>query len=418
LTPFFRQGGLQVDIFFVISGFLLTYQILPMLSNGTFSINPFQVFLKRAFRLWPVMFVMAAVVLLLDEPFKFGILPTLFFVQNYDPRSIPTSMGPCWSNSVDIHVYVGLSLTLVFLHKAGLLNMKSLFILFLASIAMCIQIWDPEKLNIFLVVRDMHAATLLSREHAEYYSREYNFTWKCTEFREDFPRFAKFFSELYLPTHTRFGPFIVGSMVALLLYRSMTNNGQSMNAGNPPFSSSSPAAATTISRSIVFGKWIGLCISFLIIVIPSTVRRSNTLPAMWIQFVLTVSIRQIYALAIGFILFVCLVPKEHSYHCSTLAWILSWPIWYPFSVLSYALYLVHYRLQHHLALGFLRPPMNDDLTYDIDAVWILKLYLLSLIIGQLLALIIHVLIEVPFNRFRVFIFSKRKQNYQHKERVD
>jgi peptidoglycan/LPS O-acetylase OafA/YrhL len=88
--PAFRGGFVGVDIFFVISGFLITGLILPDVVQGTFSIRSF--YERRIRRIFPALFTvllfctLVAAVLLLPRDFaSFGdsLLATTFFASNF-----------------------------------------------------------------------------------------------------------------------------------------------------------------------------------------------------------------------------------------------------------------------------------------------------------------------------------------------
>ena len=51
------QGGLAVDIFFVLSGFLIAYILLKEYKKNGGKIDIFHFYKARFLRLWPLMFV-------------------------------------------------------------------------------------------------------------------------------------------------------------------------------------------------------------------------------------------------------------------------------------------------------------------------------------------------------------------------
>ena len=60
---FFQGGFLGVDVFFVISGYLITGLIIGELESGTFKLSNF--YLRRAKRLLPALFFVATLSFLL-----------------------------------------------------------------------------------------------------------------------------------------------------------------------------------------------------------------------------------------------------------------------------------------------------------------------------------------------------------------
>ena len=55
LLPFMRTGGLGVQMFFVISGFLITYLLLAE-TEQTGTIDIIRFYKRRALRIWPLYF--------------------------------------------------------------------------------------------------------------------------------------------------------------------------------------------------------------------------------------------------------------------------------------------------------------------------------------------------------------------------
>lgn len=67
----FAAGFIGVDIFFVISGFLMTSIVIKSLDKGNFSLLKF--YLARGIRIVPALFVVSTIVLILGW---FLVLPT------------------------------------------------------------------------------------------------------------------------------------------------------------------------------------------------------------------------------------------------------------------------------------------------------------------------------------------------------
>lgn len=134
----FDIGGLQggfvgVDVFFVISGYLITGIIQSELSRGEFTLARF--YERRARRIFPAMFVMLLVTMLAG---LFLLLPsdlarlgqaataTVMFVSNalyfrqsgyFDDASDFNALLHTWSLGVEEQFYVGLPLLLMLVHR-------------------------------------------------------------------------------------------------------------------------------------------------------------------------------------------------------------------------------------------------------------------------------------------------------------
>jgi peptidoglycan/LPS O-acetylase OafA/YrhL len=114
--PFAKGGGVGVDIFFVLSGFLITSLLLEEFAeSGTISLRRF--YIRRARRLLPALILVSAistVAFLVVRPYKTpatiaGIGATLVYVSSW-LRAFHVSdlgwFGHSWSLSVEEHFYV------------------------------------------------------------------------------------------------------------------------------------------------------------------------------------------------------------------------------------------------------------------------------------------------------------------------
>ena len=129
----FRGGFVGVDIFFVISGFLITGLILPDVVRGTFSIRNF--YERRVRRIFPALFTVllfsavVAAVLLLPGDFKSfaqSLVATTFFVSNitfasrvgyFDTASDSKPLLHTWSLAVEEQYYILFPLTLLLIRR-------------------------------------------------------------------------------------------------------------------------------------------------------------------------------------------------------------------------------------------------------------------------------------------------------------
>jgi peptidoglycan/LPS O-acetylase OafA/YrhL len=121
-TPFFTGGYVGVDVFFVISGYLITTVVLSDISEGTFSLSQF--YERRVRRLFPayfiVIFFILAVGAFISPPNELrgtaaGTLASTFYVSNFffwgrtnyfDSEAEYTPVLHTWSLSVEEQFYV------------------------------------------------------------------------------------------------------------------------------------------------------------------------------------------------------------------------------------------------------------------------------------------------------------------------
>lgn len=113
-APLLRGGFLGVDVFFVLSGFLITTVIIEQHVNGLFSFRNF--FARRLLRLVPALVALLACVALyafaVDSPqaaeTRSGLLPTLFYVSNW-AEALGVNLGVLshtWSLAVEEQFYL------------------------------------------------------------------------------------------------------------------------------------------------------------------------------------------------------------------------------------------------------------------------------------------------------------------------
>jgi peptidoglycan/LPS O-acetylase OafA/YrhL len=150
LNPAWLPGGyLGVDIFFVISGFLISSILLKGWENGTFSFKDF--YLRRARRILPALLVVVAVtcsvayLVLLPEDLNSatqacrGTLlyyPNYFFAQHtgyFTPRAEGNPFLHTWSLGVEEQFYLLFPLLGLFLFRRALFTQRYLAIFAVAS---------------------------------------------------------------------------------------------------------------------------------------------------------------------------------------------------------------------------------------------------------------------------------------------
>jgi peptidoglycan/LPS O-acetylase OafA/YrhL len=166
--PAFSGGFIGVDVFFVISGFLITSLILPEIQSATFSLTQF--YERRVRRLFPALFAVllfscvAAVVLLMPgdlEDFGESAAATAIFTSNFmfytedgyfDGPSEFMPLLHTWSLAIEEQFYLLFPLLLVFIAR----YLSGTFILCL------IGLWAASLLiSIYSVGADPSAAFFL-----------------------------------------------------------------------------------------------------------------------------------------------------------------------------------------------------------------------------------------------------------------
>jgi len=121
--PFYRAwaqvGWAGVDLFFVLSGFLISGLLFRDFNNGG-SIHFYNFFFRRGFKIWPAFYFFLAQVTLIfafsgAHPWR-HILIASSFLSNYLPTS-NLLLTHIWTLAVEEHFYIALPLLLILLTK-------------------------------------------------------------------------------------------------------------------------------------------------------------------------------------------------------------------------------------------------------------------------------------------------------------
>lgn len=112
INTFMLNGGFGVDVFFVISGFLITYLLLKE-KEGFGKINIFKFYVRRSFRIWPLYYLVILIApFLVDWLGKSGhpnYWANIFFLNNFDTMETHFWVYPLahmWSLCVEEHFYL------------------------------------------------------------------------------------------------------------------------------------------------------------------------------------------------------------------------------------------------------------------------------------------------------------------------
>ena len=162
ISPTELTGGyLGVDIFFVISGYLIMGQIWRSLENGRFSFSDFYV--RRLKRLLPALSLVIVVssipayFLLLPSEFQnytYSVFSSLFYVSNFwfytksgyfDAELQTAPLLHTWSLSVEEQFYLVFPLLLALLHLTC--SKKKVVFLLLGSVALCSLVMSELLVN-------------------------------------------------------------------------------------------------------------------------------------------------------------------------------------------------------------------------------------------------------------------------------
>lgn len=291
LFTFFLNGRLGVDLFFVLSGFLISSILIRELdATGTLSFKRF--YTRRAFRIIPVYWLVLLFVSFLNHPLTKGraYWANLCFVNNFIPFE---KQGIAWTWSLAI---------------------EEQFYLIFPVLLLAIFRFRKKWLQIFfglLVCGWLIRLAVLLKYQAQFPSAPHPMIDRAS--------FSQTFDLFYDKTYTRFGGLICGVIVALL-FRSKK----------------------VLRALVVHPNWalMGALVSGFVVVLASVI------PVPLVSYmklspaeVLGVSLDQyLFAAAAGYLLLFGLSGTSYSW---PLTRILEHKVWLPIAERSYSAYLIH-----------------------------------------------------------------------------
>lgn len=406
----FQAGAIQVDLMFALSGFLLVFKILQAKKAQSLV-----EFLKgRVLRLLPPIIAISMIGVAIGDsweiddvtepgykPVWLRFLTMWVFLLNYVPQATYGSftLSLCWSCCVDLHS--GAIITVVSNFVRGLVSEKGSVVMnkkeklqfvswlryifiawLLISLATRALLFDKEGLNMYKLGKLNHFGNVMTDNSYMWIAGRYDHDWKTSNTAGDFTQ--NYLDNMYTPTHTRYGPFAVGGIMACNLYQARTAD-------------KSPK-----------GTWLGTiaCWFFTIqaiimLVIPCIPQGEEEAP-LEAQLFVTAAIRNVASASGAFLLYRALVPSDHPWHWSSVATILSNSALQPIAEISYCSYLVHFRVLLELCYNKAsRDIIAFGLSLDTAEGWIAfmpRLFLAGTAASFLIASVLHVVAERPFLR--------------------
>jgi peptidoglycan/LPS O-acetylase OafA/YrhL len=144
-----RSGWVGVDVFFVLSGFLITGILRRDISNPNYWRS---FYVKRASRILPPLILLVVIVFLVTEHFRFIYLGYLLFASNFVQLS-PLALGPLaalWSLAIEEHFYLVWPLAVKSLSRNTLLKLSLGIVLVspllrMAGTVFFMNLWGPRS---------------------------------------------------------------------------------------------------------------------------------------------------------------------------------------------------------------------------------------------------------------------------------
>eukprot|EP01063_Lacrimia_lanifica_P003803 TRINITY_DN12079_c0_g1_i9.p1 TRINITY_DN12079_c0_g1~~TRINITY_DN12079_c0_g1_i9.p1 ORF type:complete len:450 (+),score=143.55 TRINITY_DN12079_c0_g1_i9:75-1424(+) len=332
-------GGAQVDVFLVVSAYLLATKLLRESAAPAAERSGVAVFVwRRAVRMVPAMAAVCAAGYCYGDDWEsspIGALPrfaaTLCFVQNLLPVEHAASLttGALWSNSLDMQCGVALFGLVALVRWGGGAGGAAAAArrLRYPLVALVGAAFTPDGMNLLLLGKHSHYGALQSDTSYLWLAEKYNHTWATPNDAHAVSH--AYINGMYNPPWMRFGPFAVGALLACQVTLAQAGGG----AGTP--------------RWAVWAATGWAVAQLLMVCLPPG---PDDLP-MAVQQGITAGLRVLVAAAAAVLLYRVLVPAGHPWAAPALRAALSHRALAPVAAASYASYCFHFRILEWLALA-------------------------------------------------------------------
>ncbi|XP_001605149.3 nose resistant to fluoxetine protein 6 [Nasonia vitripennis] len=355
-------GTYAVDTFFVMSGFLMTYNFFKKRQKNEESFNVLYHYIHRYLRLTlPIAALVASMFLILVYPLSGALyewMESVFFtgcrdkwwsVLTYTQNFVDPSnrcLQHLWFMAVDMQLFLISPLILYSLYKVPKIGLTFLTCLFFGSIAS----------NAAIVGVNRYAATYL--DHTA-----------------NIQRVLKMFDEIYQMPYTRAGPWLIGIALGYRITRGLDKP----------------------SKACIFTGWLLaiLAFAFCIVGTKSLLDLNYEYNLTW-EVIFAALSRPLWGLAVCWIIYAC-----HHGYAGPISTFLSWKAFVPLSKLSYCTYLVH------LLFPFARFSTARTKSYFSDYV-ILNNYVGDIVLSVVTAFFLSIVFEIPMQVLDSLLFKKKK----------
>lgn len=344
------NGDKGVDIFFVISGFLITGILLKQIDRDRhIALGNF--YLRRFLRLSPAYWLVLALYALSGQANTHNLWANLLYVNNFLPYD-QQAMNWSWSLAIEEQFYLVYPLLLTLVMRSSAQPERWLWGLFgLSFVLIALVLFTDDRL---LHTPASHLAT-------------------------DPAYHAYHFSALYDNLYTRFGPLVCGALAAFYFFHHEQPVRRFLNG--------------TAGKALAL---LAFAVAVAVLVTPVLDPRYDAWP--WLGWLYEIFARNLFGAAVAFLILTCL---EGSALSRVLNGVFANRVWYPLAQLSYSMYLVHVvPIAILVQVGV--SAMQKNPRYMAYTHWqaLAEISLYSFLLTVLLALVIYLLIERPVMNLR------------------
>jgi peptidoglycan/LPS O-acetylase OafA/YrhL len=345
------NGDKGVDVFFVMSGFLITGILLRQYAKlGHLNLKHF--YIRRYLRLTPAYYFMLAVYWLLSAHNSDMVWANFLYVSNFIPYANQAA-GWTWSLAVEEQFYFIYPLILMTILKWAKQPGVMLLWLFVISII----------INVCIVMTDDLLKTMPGS--AVYTDDTY---------------FNDFFTVLYDNLHTRFGGLVVGCLVG---YGMHYHQAKLKAVANSPLG--------------VLMTVVGLALIAFFMAFPAFSHAYDAKQTVTILYL--IFNHTLFAVGVG-ILIVAMILQQH-WLAEAFRRFFSLSFWYPIASLSYSLYLIHLVVMTLVIPAMLNLTISMPQTYSWSMGEVLLYgFVVSTVLSLFMAALMYLLIEKPIMNLR------------------
>ncbi|RYG97501.1 hypothetical protein EON65_52780, partial [archaeon] len=402
---FFSIGmGYQVDVFFMVSGFLTTWSLLTKKSHfsGNISRDIIVLLNRRLLRLWPAVLVLIVVTYFVGDLNSDNwpvLLSTLSFPIN---RNLPQAFGLNWSTRVDLQCTVILFAVFAALHKYNLINTYSAIgVSLLSFIPKLWRFFSARELVSYLSVRlspnpsDILLPVYMTSERQNYYNDVLYPGQFEQAFVEDVGAYKlRIMKNEYLVYHQRITPFFIGFVLAVVMYSTRQQQAKAVGWMKKLFHM--------------------LCLLFSMLVVlqplllplltsqngqPKFLQPGES-PPIGLDLFISVLNRPIFAVGFAYLLYRCMLPRDHGLHARYLNSLLSHPILIYFAQYSYGIYTIHMKVMIEVMWRFFPPKTLIKMFGSENVFWqFLFCFVTTYVFTAVCAVAMHHVVEKPFAKY-------------------
>jgi peptidoglycan/LPS O-acetylase OafA/YrhL len=336
----------QVDVFFVISGFLLSMQLLSRSEGDLGWADVIIVVVKKMIRLLPGALFVAVILFLVGDTGteSFWLLMRRTFVFEMNEEIAPTSLIVTWSNRVDV-IAGGVLTAVIVALKPHLLGKNGYIwisvIVFLSMMPATYLYFTYPKVSVAYQLQQNIWLPLYIDSAERRVWMEQRFGIRNIPVYPPNDARQLYAHHLYLPWYSRMSPCFIGCWLAIAYIKSGTAVYQSRGRHAVYLLASLFVLSLPVLLGVTNAKLLAERLD------PSYVftRLKQPLPPTLSDLIATVALRPIFSSAAAYIIFRLLLPCDHPQAFKTLASFLSLPIFQRLGILTYSIYINHFRVQ-------------------------------------------------------------------------